>query len=121
MYSETVLDHFHSPRHAGGLDNPDAMGTAGVPGRGNYMVIHLKVSDGQITEIGFLTYGCPGAIASGSMLCEMVHGQSLAQAAEITGGQVLERLGKLPLGKRHCPHLAVEALRHALNQHERKS
>jgi nitrogen fixation NifU-like protein len=116
VYSEIVNDHFKSPRHVGELPNPDAVGTAGVPGQGNYMVVHLNIRDGRITDIGFLTYGCPGAVASGSVITEMALGLTLQQAMSITSAQILENLGGLPLGKRHCPGLAVAALQAAISE-----
>lgn len=75
MYSAGVLDHFHSPRNVGGLEEPDRVGTAGEPGRGNYLVLHLKLTENRITGCGFLTFGCPSAIATGSCLTEMIWGR----------------------------------------------
>ena len=115
MYNETVTTHFRSPRHVGELPDPDAIGTAGVPGRSNYFVMHLRVRGDRICDIGFLAFGCPASVASASMLAEMAQGLPLAEAAKITAAQVLAQLGGLPPGKRHCPARAVKALRAALN------
>lgn len=74
MYSAGILDHFHSPRSVGALTAPDTGGTAGEPGRGNYMVLHLKLTGNRIAGCGFLTCGCASAIAAGSCLTEMAQG-----------------------------------------------
>ena len=113
MYSTPVLDHFHSPRNAGALSAPEVIGTAGEPGRGNYIVLHLKLTQNRITECGFLTFGCPSAIAAGSCLTEMVKGRRVEEALSVTPEDLERALGGLPLGRRHCAALAVEALRQA--------
>lgn len=116
MYSETVLDHFNNPRNAEGPGDSDAVGRAGTPGQGNYMVISLREEGGRIAEARFQTYGCPAAIACGSWLTERVTGMSADDAKEITPDAITEGLGGLPLGKEHCAKLASDALRDALNQ-----
>jgi nitrogen fixation NifU-like protein len=110
MYSAIVMDHFGSPRNVGELDHPDAVGAAGQPGRGNYMVLHFRVDGGRIVQCGFLTYGCPPAIAAGSLLTELVKGKRVEDALELTPAELEEALGGLPLGRKHCAALAIEAL-----------
>ena len=113
-YSSAALDHFHSPRNSGTLENPDATGTAGKPGRGNYMVLQVKVSDGLVVDARFQTYGCPGAIACGSATTELVKGLHMDDARSVSEREVLQALGGLPRAKEHCAGLAVAALRDAL-------
>jgi len=114
VYNPIVLNHFHKPRNTGSLDSPDATGTAGTPGHGNYMVLQLSVSSGSIDEARFLTYGCPGAIACGSALTELCLGKLIDKARQVSAADVERYLGGLPLGKRHCAQLAVDALHCAL-------
>lgn len=116
MYSEAVLDHFHNPRNAGALANPDAIGTAGEPGHGNYMVLHLKLAGNRIVGCGFLTFGCAPAIAAGSAITEMVKGKPVQEALRLTPQDVEDALGGLPLGRRHCASLAVQALQDGLGR-----
>jgi nitrogen fixation NifU-like protein len=113
-YSPQTRDHFNHPRNAGTLETPTAVGSEGVPGRGNYMVIHIRVAAGRISEIRYQTYGCPGAIACGSAVTELAKGKTLTEAAAISRDDVDKLLGGLPLGKGHCADLAVNALRDAL-------
>lgn len=113
-YSPQTLEHFNHPRNSGTLEAPTAVGSAGVPGRGNYMVIHILVAAGRIREAAFQTYGCPGAIACGSAVTELAKGKTPAEAARLSRDDVDRLLGGLPLGKGHCADLAVNALRDAL-------
>ncbi len=116
MYSDTIIDHFRSPRNVGPLERPDAMGVAGTPGEGNFMVIELRLCGGIIDAARFQTYGCPGAVASGSCLAEWVSGMPVSEAAGITAEQLDSRLDGLPLGKGYCAALAVAALQEALSE-----
>jgi nitrogen fixation NifU-like protein len=80
------------------------------------MVIYLKASAGIISAITFQTYGCPGAICCGSAVTELVKGHAFKDAQAIDAPRILDFLGGLPLGKRHCAGLAVSALRNALGR-----
>ncbi len=115
VYSPAVLDHFGNPRNAGALEEPDGTGAEGAPGRGNYMVVQIRVSGGLIAEARFQTYGCPGAIACGSMVTELAKGKTTEEARAITAQEVIDALGGLPPGKGHCGGLAVGALRKAMD------
>lgn len=113
-YSATALDHCENPRHTGPLPGATARGQQGRPGAGNYMVIELVIADERIERIAFQTYGCPGVICCGSMLCELALGLSVGEARAIDPDDVLAALGRIPLGKHPCAGLAVGALRDAL-------
>lgn len=115
-YSATVMDHFASPRNVGELPDADAVGKAGEPGRGNYMVLYFRLDGDVITHCRFQTYGCAPAIAAGSVVTEMVTGKVVGEALKLTPEQVEDELGGLPLGHRHCAALAVQALRAALTE-----
>lgn len=116
MYSKTVMDHFNNPRNAGRPQRFDARGVAGNPEGGPFMIMYLTLSEGgtSIKEARFETYGCGPAIAAGSVLTEMVKGVPPFEAAAIGASSLLEALGGLPLGKRHCAELAIGALRRAV-------
>lgn len=114
MYSETVMDHFGNPRNVGVLDPCTAKGVAGDPSAGPFMVLYLKVEGGLITSARFQTYGCAAAIAAGSYLTERLRGKLVDVARAVDAELLLEGLGGLPLGKRHCADIAITALRDAL-------
>ncbi|NLW08649.1 MAG: Fe-S cluster assembly scaffold protein NifU [Firmicutes bacterium] len=114
MYTEAVMDHFFNPRNAGELADADGVGEAGNPVCGDIMRIYLKIEDDKIVDIKFKTFGCGAAIATSSILTELVKGKSIAEAEKITNRAVAEALGGLPPQKMHCSNLAADAFHKAL-------
>jgi nitrogen fixation NifU-like protein len=114
MYSGIIMDHFLNPRNVGRLSTSNAQGVAGDPSAGPFMIFYLEIQAGLIQKAGFQTYGCPPAIAAGSFLSEFVCGLKVQEAAAIEPSELSEKLGGVPLGKEHCPQIAVTALRAAL-------
>jgi nitrogen fixation protein NifU and related proteins len=117
MYTELVMEHFSNPRNVGEVDAPDAVGEAGNPVCGDVTRLTLAVADDRITEIRFKTFGCAAAVATSSMLTELVLGKTLAEAAHVSRDDVAEALGGLPAPKMHCSNLAADALRVALEDY----
>jgi len=115
-YSPIAMDHFLSPRNSGPLEDYDLEGNARLPGQSPFMRLHLCLA-GQIVERAtFMTFGCAAAVASGSMLTEMITGKTIAQCQEIDS-QVLDiALGGLPNERKFCTELAIAALRNAIAQ-----
>ncbi len=122
MYTELVMDHFSNPRNVGEIDDADGVGQVGNPVCGDIMRMTIKVDgDDHITDIKFKTFGCGAAVATSSMVTEMVMGKSLADAAEISNRTVAEALGGLPPQKMHCSNLAADALHLAIEDYLVKS
>ncbi len=119
-YSEKVLDHFMNPRNMGELKDADGVGTVGNPTCGDVMRLYIKVQDDRITEVKFKTFGCAAAVATSSMVTEMVVGKTLAEAMEISNRAVADALGGLPPVKMHCSVLAEDALRAAIEDYNKK-
>jgi len=119
-YSEIVMDHFANPRNMGDMENPSAVGNVGNPACGDMMRLYLKIKDGVIVDAKFKTFGCGAAIASSSMLTEMLKGKTLEEAMEISNEEVVNALGGLPQAKIHCSVMAEEALKAAMNDFEAK-
>jgi nitrogen fixation NifU-like protein len=119
-YSDKVLDHYDNPRNVGKWDpETDGIGTGmvGAPACGDVMRLQIKVSDdGIIEDAKFKTYGCGSAIASSSLLTEMVKGMSLDQATEIKNTQLAQELS-LPPVKIHCSVLAEDAIKAAVRDY----
>lgn len=109
-----VLDHFKSPRNVGEVEDADGVGTVGNPVCGDMMELSIKVTDDKIEDIKFRTFGCASAIATTSMLTEMVKGMSLEDAENVKWADVVKGLESLPPVKVHCSLLAVDALKAAL-------
>ena len=119
-YSEKVMDHFMNPRNVGEIENADGVGEVGNPACGDMMRLYLKVEDGKVVEAKFRTFGCGAAIASSSMLTEMIKGKSVEEARAITNQQVSEALDGLPPVKIHCSVMAEQAVKAALDDYVKK-
>ena len=114
MYSPTVMEHFGNPRNVGKPSGEFVTGLAGKIEEGPFMVLYIGVEDSRIARVGFQTYGCGPTIASGSLLTELIKGRRCDEALAITPEQLIEQLGGLPLGKRHCAEIAIAALANGL-------
>ena len=117
QYSEKVLDHFKNPRNVGEIENPDGVGHVGNPVCGDIMELYIKVKDDTIVDAKFKTFGCGAAIATSSMVTEMVKGKSVEEALKISNEAVVEALDGLPPAKVHCSLLAEEALKSAIDDY----
>lgn len=120
MYTEKVMDHFTNPRNVGEISDADGIGEVGNAKCGDIMRIYLKVEDNIITDVKFKTFGCGAAIATSSMVTEMVKGKTLEEALEISNQAVAEALGGLPPVKMHCSNLAADALHEAIKNYIEK-
>ena len=121
MYSEKVMDHFSNPRNVGEIENADGEGQVGNPVCGDVMKLTIKVEDDQITEAKFKTFGCGAAVATSSIITEIVKGKSIDEALEISNAAVAEALDGLPPQKMHCSNLAADALHLAVDDYLVKS
>jgi nitrogen fixation NifU-like protein len=121
LYSEKVMEHFKNPRNVGEIENPDGVGHVGNPVCGDIMELYIKVNDGIIVEAKFKTFGCGAAIATSSMVTEMVKGKSIEEALKISNKTVAEALDGLPPVKMHCSVLAEDALKSAIEDYLKKS
>lgn len=121
MYTEKVMEHFTNPRNVGEIADADGMGEVGNMKCGDIMRIYIKVNEQDVIEdIKFRTFGCGAAIATSSVVTEMVKGKTLAEALEVTNKQVAAELGGLPENKLHCSNLAADALHKAIEDYRNK-
>jgi len=120
MYSEKVLEHFKNPRNVGVIEDADGIGEAGNPRCGDMMTIYIKVKDDVIEDIKFQTFGCAAAIATSSMMTELVKGKKIEEALKISKKDIADALGGLPPIKMHCSLLAEDALRKAIEDYLKK-
>ncbi len=120
-YSPKVMDYFMNPRNMGELEDADGVGTVGNPTCGDVMRLYLKIEDGTIVDARFKTFGCAAAIATSSMVTEMVVGRTISEALEISNKAVAEALDGLPPVKMHCSVLAEEALVAAIEDYHERS
>ncbi|SMB98827.1 nitrogen fixation protein NifU [Thermanaeromonas toyohensis ToBE] len=121
MYSAKVMEHFTNPRNVGEIPDADGVGEVGNPVCGDIMRLYIKVEDGVIKDVKFKTFGCGAAIATSSMVTEMVKGKTIEEALSITNKAVAEALDGLPPQKMHCSNLAADALHKAIEDFKRRS
>ena len=120
MYTDKVMDHFQNPRNVGEIESPDGVGEVGNPVCGDIMKIYLKVKDDCIEDIKFKTFGCGAAIATSSMVTEMVKRKTLDEAMAVTREAVAEALDGLPPNKMHCSNLAADAVHKAIEDYRQR-
>jgi len=117
MYSQKVMEHFTNPRNVGEIPDADGIGEVGNTQCGDVMRIYLDIEDDIIKDIKFKTFGCGAAVATSSMVTEMVKGKTIAEALEISNQAVAEALGGLPPQKMHCSNLAADAVHAAIKDY----
>jgi nitrogen fixation NifU-like protein len=84
------------------------------------MELQIKVKDNKIIDAKFRTFGCGAAIATSSMVTELVKGKTVDEALKISNRAVAEALDGLPPIKMHCSVLAEDALRSAIEDYFKK-
>tara|TARA_Y100000389_G_C17060954_1_gene317335 strand:- start:43 stop:417 length:375 start_codon:yes stop_codon:yes gene_type:complete len=121
-YSEQVIDHYENPRNVGKMDRNDpkvGTGMVGAPACGDVMQLQIQVDNDVITDAKFKTYGCGSAIASSSLVTEMVKGMTLDQASAVKNMDIVDELA-LPPVKIHCSVLAEDAIKSAITNYRSK-
>lgn len=122
-YSDKVIDHYENPRNVGSFAKDDptvGTGMVGAPACGDVMKLQIKVDEhGIITDAKFKTYGCGSAIASSSLVTEMIKGMTLDQAGSIKNSDIASELA-LPPVKIHCSILAEDAIKAAVNDYRNR-
>jgi nitrogen fixation NifU-like protein len=121
-YNKIVMDHFTNPRNIGEMveDEADGFSVLGDPSCGDQLRLWIKVEKSKIVDIKFKCFGCPGAIATSSMLTVLAKGKTIQQAKELTDDDVIKALNGIPDGKKHCSLMGVGALQLAIDDYERK-
>ena len=114
-YTDKVMEHFLHPKNVGEIKNPDGIGEEGSLACGDALKLTFKLDkNGRIAEAKFKTFGCASAIASASVMTEMIKGMTLAEAEKVTNKEIADALGGLPEQKMHCSVMGMEALEAAI-------
>ena len=116
MFSALAIEHIAVPRNVGPLEGATHQGVAGVPGDGPHMILWFQVENGQIQRAAYATYGCPAAVASGSITATLLIGRTVEQALLLTAEDIIRVLQGLPEGKEECAQLAATAVQKAFQK-----
>lgn len=120
-YTDEVIEHFRHPRNVGVIEDADGVGKVTSPVCGDIMELYIKVKDDRIIDVKFQTFGCAAAVASSSVLTEIIKGTTIQEALSITNKRIIKALGGLPKEKIHCSVLAEDGVKSAIEDYLEKS
>jgi nitrogen fixation NifU-like protein len=121
-YSSELMKHFKNPKFVRDVKNPNGVGEVGNIRCGDIMHLEIKVNDKtkKIEDIGFKTFGCPAAVASSDVVCEIAKGKTIKDAKKLSKDDVIKKLKGMPAEKIHCSVLGIDALKLAIEDYENK-
>jgi len=120
-YTKELMKRFKNPKFVKKLKKVSGKGEVGNIKCGDVMHMQIEVKDNKIKDIGFQTFGCPAAIASSDVVCELAKGKTIEQAEELGKDDIIKKLGGMPPIKVHCSILGVEALNKAIKDYKSKN
>jgi len=119
-YTEKLIERFRNPKNIGEMENPTVVATEGDPTCGDMFRMFLKIENGRIDDIKFLSFGCAANIATGDMTADLIKGKTVEEAEKLKIKEIVDGLGGLPAIKMHCATLAYRTLKKALTDYRQK-
>jgi NifU-like protein involved in Fe-S cluster formation len=120
IYSKELMKHFKNPKYVKKLKNPNAIGEVGNIKCGDILRLEMNIDKKtkKIKNIGFQTFGCPSAVASSDVVCELAKGKTIQEAKKLNKDNIIKKLGGMPPIKIHCSVLGIQALEKAIKDFE---
>lgn len=119
-YTKELMKHFKNPKFVKSIKNPDGVGEIGNMKCGDILKLEIKVEKNKIKDIGFHTFGCPAAVASSDVICELAKGKTIEDAKKLTKDDIVKKLKEMPPVKLHCSVLGISALKNAIEDYKKK-
>src|SRR5579863_4993098 len=110
MFKDALLEHFRHPHNAGDISDATATVEVTNPVCGDVLRLAVRVEGGRIAAARFKAQGCVAAIASSSVLTDLLAGKSPVEARSITPQQISAALGELPPATFHAAQLCTDAV-----------
>ena len=119
-YTKKLIERFMNPKNVGEIENPTVVATEGDPTCGDMFKMFLKIENGRIEDVKFLSFGCAANIATGDMTADLIKGKTVEEAGKLQIKEIADGLGGLPAIKMHCATLAYRTLKKALTKYKQK-
>ena len=116
-YNEKITDHFENPRNCRNMEDADGIGIVGNPSHGDFLKVFIRVDGTVVTDVSFLTRGCPVCVACASIMTELAAGRDLDEAMMIEGEDIMRAAGTVPEDKFHCANRAAKGIQEAVIDH----
>ena len=119
-YTKKLIERFKNPKNVGEIENPTVVATEGDPTCGDMFKMFLKIENGRIEDVKFLSFGCAANIATGDMTADLIKGKTVEEAGKLQIKEIADGLGGMPAIKMHCATLAYRTLKKALTKYKQK-
>lgn len=112
LYGDIILDHYHSPRNFGTLQDATKRTETLNPSCGDKINMEITDKNGKVKEIAFSGEGCAISMASASMITEYAKGKSLEELKKLAPEDIIKLLGiEITVSRLKCALLPLEALK----------
>ncbi|MBM9514305.1 iron-sulfur cluster assembly scaffold protein [Desulfogranum marinum] len=115
-YGVVGFDRWRNPRFHGRMEDADVQGR--ITGScGDTMEMFLKIEEDRVTDASYATDGCGSSNVCGSFAAEIAIGKTVEEIFDLTGEDVLNKIGQFPEQEEHCAYLAIKTVQDAVNNY----